>query len=344
MKAIKTSTYPLDKCYAIARIIYMEKPHIVIAAEKEGSCLLFTEQGQFVETIWQGPSGTMSIVPLNNRDGAFLATKNMFSPNDANKACIVSVQPAKKGWHSKTIAEVPYAHRFDVLVSQNKRYLVCATIKKACEYKEDWRYPGQYLAYELPEDLSGELNLKPQLIMDGLLKNHGYIRRTDTQSDYSVISSETGVFEIHPPVKGENDWAVTQLINEPTSDMAFADFDGDGQEEMITLSPFHGDTVKVFKRKNGQWTCIYEHPEKLPFVHSIWAGKIKDKYVAVIGHRKGDSRDLYAFFYEDGTYKADILDKDCGSTNVLVYSVGAQDYLVSANREINEIAFYKLEV
>ncbi|WP_428770579.1 hypothetical protein V1L52_01745 [Treponema sp. HNW] len=343
MKAIKTSTYPLDKCYAIGRILYRDKPHIVIAAEKEGACLLFTEEGQFVETIWQGPSGTMSIVPLNDKDGSFLATKNMFSPNDGDKACIVSVQPAQKNWQTKTIAKVPYAHRFDVLVSQNKRYLVCATIKKACEYKEDWRYPGQYLACELPENLSGEQDLKPRLIADGLLKNHGYIRRTDTQGDYSVISCHTGVFEMHPPQTGKTDWTIRQLIGEPVSDIAFTDFDGDGRDEMITLSPFHGDTVKIFKQKNGQWTCVYEHPEKLPFVHSIWAGKIKDKNLAVIGHRKGDSRDLYAFFYEDGTYKAEVLDKDCGSTNVLVYDVQGIDYLVSTNREINEIAFYRLE-
>jgi len=343
MKAIKKAVYPLDKCYALADIRYKEKPYIVVAAEKEDACLLFTAEGQFIQKIWDGPSGTMSIVPLENENGAFLATKKMFSPNNADQACIVLVTSCAEGWREKTIAAVPYAHRFDVLQANGKRYLVCATIKKACEYKEDWRFPGQYLACELPKDLSGAVDLKPQLIVDGLLKNHGYIRRRDVHGDYSVIGADSGIYEIHPPCKDNNEWVVNKILEEPTSDMAFTDFDGDGQEEMITLSPFHGDTVKIFKKRNCIWNCVYEHPEKLEFVHSIWAGKVKDKHIAIIGHRKGESRDLYGFIYDNG-YHAELLDKDCGSTNVLVYSVGTQDYLVSANREMNEVAFYELEV
>lgn len=343
MKAIKKATYPLDKCYALSHIRKNNTSYIAIAAEKEDACLLFTAKGQFIEKIWNGPSGTMSIVPLQNENGAFLATKKMFSPDNGNDAYIALLTPSSDGWQEKKIADIPYAHRFDVLRCASKRYLVCATIKKSCEYKGDWRFPGQYTACELPEDLSGSVDLKPQVVIDGLLKNHGYIHRCDTNGDYSIIGTDSGIYEIHPPCGTQSDWTVTKLLEEPTSDMAFTDFDGDEQEEMITLSPFHGDTVKIFKKQKGVWNCVYEHPDKLEFVHSIWAGKIKGKSIAIIGHRKGESRDLYCFFYDNG-YRTQLLDKDCGSTNVLVYSVGNADYLVSANREINEIAFYELQV
>ncbi|QTQ16831.1 hypothetical protein [Treponema parvum] len=343
MKAIKKAVYPMQKCYSIAQIQHNDKPYIAVAAEKEDDCLLFTPEGKFVETIWKGPSGTMSIVPLQGENGAFLATKKMFSPNNADEACIVLVRPTAQGWKEKTLIKIPYAHRFDVLESDGKRYLVCATIKKTKEYEDDWRFPGQYLACELPPEPENA-DLKLQVIVDGLLKNHGYIRRHDKNGDYSVISSATGIFEIHPPTDKNSEWSVEKLLDEETSDMAFADFDGDGQDEMVTLSPFHGNTVKFFKKQDAgcSWKCVYEFPKKLEFVHAIWAGTVKGKQVAVIGHRKGESRDLYVFSYDNG-YRAEVLDKDCGSTNVLVYNFMGKDRIVSANREINEIAFYEFE-
>ena len=85
-------------------------------------------------------------------------------------------------------------------------------------------------------------------------------------------------------------------------------------------------------------------PHKVEFVHSIWAGGLEGKPYAIIGHRKGESRDLLGFSYKDGFFKVDMLDKDVGSTNVMHYVRNSQDCLVSTNREINEIAFYDIKV
>lgn len=35
--------------------------------------------------------------------------------------------------------------------------------------------------------------------------------------------------------------------------MAFADFDNDGELEMLTISPFHGEKISIFKKQDGEF-------------------------------------------------------------------------------------------
>jgi hypothetical protein len=345
MKLVKKKTYPMEKCYAITPLEYNGSRHIVVAAEKTDACVLFDEEGNYEDTIWTEPGGTMSLVqwPLSN--GVFLASQRMYSPNDSKDAEIVMVSPnSNGGWSVNTLVKIPFVHRFDVLTVGTKRYLLASTIKSGHKYKEDWSSPGQVLVAELPFEITADVTLDFTIIKDGLLKNHGYCRMKDSDGDYSVISAENGVYSVKPPTSRKPDWEVKLLLKEPISDIAFVDFDGDGKDEMITLSPFHGDTIRIHHENENGYEVIYEYPYKVGFVHSLWAGIMEGKPYAIIGHRKGDSRDLLGFSYHEGTFKVDILDKDVGSTNVLHYECRGQHRLVSTNREINEIAFYDIEV
>ena len=133
-----------------------------------------------------------------------------------------------------------------------KYYLIASTIKSGHEYKEDWSSPGQVLVAELPAIFSPESNIEFTVIKEGLLRNHGYCRQKNSDGDYSVISADNGVFSVRPPTKNNPQWEVDCLLEESISDIAFVDFDGDGKNEMITLSPFHGDTIRGVPRKKGR--------------------------------------------------------------------------------------------
>jgi len=345
MNLKKIGTFPLDKCYAIAELTYNGQPHFVVAAEKVDKCLLFDLEGNLVDTIWEGPGGTMSIVPIPSLPGSFLATQQMYSPNDAQNAKIVLVSPKEHGgWSVHEVAKIPFAHRFDLLSCPSGEYLVVATIKSGHLYKNDWSTPGQFLVsqFTVPE-MKDTLNFS--VVLDGVFHNHGYLHRQDADGDYAVISGDEGVFEIHPPKEAGKSWTITKLLDDGISDMAFVDFDGDGKEEMIAISPFHGDTIRVYKDMGQRYLRqVWELPEKREFAHSIFAGTIGGKAIAIIGHRKGPSRDLMGFTYDRAGYRMEILEKDCGSTNVLLHEDDRGVTLVSANREINEIAFYRMEL
>ncbi len=336
------ATHHLEKCYAINSITLDGKAHIVVAAEKVNRCLLFDQSGALVDTIWEEPGGTMSIVPLPDQNRAFLASQLMYSPNDSKEAKIVLVEREASGlWKIEPYLEIPFIHRFDILKTPTAYYFIGATIKNNHAFKDDWSSPGRIWVGEF----GSNHHTPPQLTeyLGGLTRNHGFCKRSDHRGDYAVISADEGVFAIHPPVGAESGWSHAQLLDTPVSDMLFVDFDGDGEEEMLVLSPFHGEDVSIYKMVNGDYQEIYRHPTPLPFAHALWADVVAGKPIAFLGHRMGASRDLYAISWDGTTYRFDVMLKDVGSTNLFGYRVGDTHYLVSANREIDQIGFYRIE-
>ena len=92
------------------------------------------------------------------------------------------------------------------------------------------------------------------------------------------------------------DWSVEQLTDQPASDAVLLDLDGDGVPELLTISPFHGDTVEIWRMRNGRYRPAYEYPEKLPFLHAIYGGTVCGRPTVYAGNREGD-RLLLGFFY-----------------------------------------------
>ena len=45
--------------------------------------------------------------------------------------------------------------------------------------------------------------------------------------------------------------------------MAFADFDNDGELEMLTISPFHGEKISIFKKQDGEFKKVYTYEKDL---------------------------------------------------------------------------------
>ena len=159
---------------------------------------------------------------------------------------------------------------------------------------------------------------------------------------WAAVAAENGIFKVVPPAGRGGDWSVETLTEDAASDMTFADFDGDGEKEMLVMTPFHGDTVKIYKRVNGAYACVKTFEEKYEFAHGIWGTEIDGKGIAIVGHRKG-KRDLLACKYDGSSYVMEVLDEDVGPANVRCYAKGAKTGLVSTNREIDEIAFYEIE-
>lgn len=340
MKIQKQKLAELTKCYCVAPLTFREKPCFLVASEKEFSCLLFDADGQFLDEIWKEPGGTMSAVQLPGCDGAFLATHRFYSPNNCREASIVMCRYLDGAWQTRTLVSLLGVHRFDILNRNGTNYLIACTIKSDYEGKDDWRFPGAVMACPLPSDLlslwdSPSLPLK--MIREGLTKNHGYSRDGDT----GIITSQEGVFRFIPPDRPDLSWKTEQLLDQPTSDALLIDLDGDGEKELLTLSPFHGDTLRIFRKIGAQYRPVFEYEETIPFAHAICPAALGERKVAVIGHRQG-RRDLLAVDFSNGDYRVTVLDHDIGPTNALCIDEGSPCKIISANREINEIAYYTL--
>lgn len=345
LKVNKKVVGELEKCYSLALLNYKGAQHFLCAAEKVNKCYLISLAGEIEETVWEEPGGVMTMVQVPGTDGQFLATRKFYSPNDSKEASIVVVTPrGKDDWEVRTLCNLPFVHRFDILQAGGKNYLIACALKDGHEYKEDWRFPGKVFAAELPDDLSSyndEHQLELTELKDGMLKNHGYYRHVEADgSSSSIVSCEGGVYQFLPP-NGQRGWEIKTLITDAASDGLLLDLDGDGEEELCTIAPFHGDTVNIYKKTAGEFQLVYTHPEKLEFLHAICGTKICGKNTWILGNRKGD-RKLLAFTYEDGQYQAQELDRGYGAANVLHYVYEGKDVVVAANRETDQIARYEL--
>lgn len=348
MKAVKKVIGKLNKCYSIAPLTYEGEEYFLVAAEKQDPCYLFDTEGNKVDTVWEGPGGVMSMVQVPGSNGQFLATHKFYSPNDSKEAKIVIVTPKAKGdWEVRTLVELPHVHRFDIVKRNGVNYLIACALKSGHEFKEDWSMPGKVYAAVLPEDLGSfddENQLKLTVLKENMLKNHGYYRVVEDGVETSVVSADCGVFQFIPPENKDGEWEIKTLITDATSDAALVDLDEDGEKELLTLAPFHGEKIRIYKKMDGEFKQVYEYEKTAEFTHAIYAGTLLGKPAAVVGHRKGE-RNLIAFTYdkEAGAYKSEILDYDCGSANVYHYMKDGKDIIIGANREIDEIAMYEIE-
>lgn len=345
MKTTKRKISDLTLCYCVAPLQYQGKPHFLVASEKEHPCLLFDADGTLVEEVWAQPGGVMSMVQLPDTDGVFLATHKFYSPNNSKEAKIVLCRREADGWQVQTLAELPFVHRFDILTRGDAHWLLACCLKSGYEYKDDWRFPGLTLACRLPNDLlekpeNFRLELTP--LREGMLKNHGYSRDVSNGVESGIVACDTGVFRFTPPEAPGRDWQIETLLETPVSDALLLDLDADEEKELLTLSPFHGDTLCVYKKQGGVFEKVFEYEKKIEFAHAICAAHFGGETMAVVGHRKG-ARDLLAVRFGSEGYFVEQLDHDVGPANALFARLNGQNVLISANREINEVAYYTLE-
>ena len=346
MNVTKKVVGELEKCYALTMLHYHGHDHFLVAAEKVNQCRLYDLDGNQEEVLWSEPGGIMTMQQVPGSDGQFLSTRKFYSPNDSKNASIVVVTPmGKDDWEVRVLVKLPFVHRFDILQSGGKNYLIACCLKTDHEFKDDWRFPGRVCVAELPDDLSKftyQNQLELTTIKEGMLKNHGYYRHVNPDgSTSSIVSCDNGVFHFFPPKTPSGDWTIEQLIDQPASDGLLLDIDNDGEEELCTIAPFHGDTINIYHKRNGKFELEYTYPEKLEFMHAIFGGMICGKPTWILGHRKGE-RYLLAFTHDGKGYNAQVLDKGCGAANVLHYVHNGKDIIIATNREVNEIAMYEL--
>ncbi len=350
MKIEKQVIASLNKCYSISPLDYKGTPCFLVAAEKHDPCYLFDEDGTLLETVWDEPGGVMTMVPVPNGGGAFLATHQFYSPNDSANAKIVIATPVSENhWEIRTLVDAPFVHRFGILSRNGINYLLVCCLKSGHEYKDDWRSPGTCFAAVLPDDLS-QFDQAHQLpltkLKDGMLKNHGYSSVRMDGYDAAVVGCEEGVFLFSPPAAPDQAWNIEQLLSIPTSDAVLMDFDNDGLLELGCIAPFHGASLVIYHLDvHGnyvpQWK--YSRPEsETEMIHATCACSVLGRPTWIVGWRKG-SKDTIAITWNGSDYSTEFIDRCTGCANAMHFvDRKGQDVIIATNREIDEVARYTI--
>lgn len=342
MQVKKSVITNLTKCYSLAELDHQGGKAYLVASEKQYPCLLLSREGKVLDKVWDDPGGVMTMEPLP--DGSFLATHRFYSPNDSKGASLVWATPGTNGWQVRTLCSLPFVHRFGLLHREGVTYLVACTLKSDHQFKEDWTCPGRIWVGQLPDDLTAvgpepPLALTP--LVSGLFRNHGFFKSCREDGETCLVGTENGILKLTPPMPG-GQWQVETLLTEPASDMLLADFDGDGQLEMLVFAPFHGEKLTIYKQRGAEWKPVFQASEPLLFLHALAVGTLGGREVAVVGHRNGN-RDLCLIECREGEYHMNVLDHDVGPANVLCRGEGENLWILSANREIDEVAMYLVQ-
>lgn len=340
MKIEKHFLTAMNRCYSTNSIVVDGETRIMLATEGEGPCLAWSGP-DYTQShpVWEMPGGTMSIVPIPGTNGEFLATQKFFKMFQWEEAKVVHVRPLSDGGYEITdILHMPYIHRFDLLTVNGRHYFIGCTLATTKDSKEDWSNPGKIWVGEF----TGTGPLQVRVLKDGLTKNHGYSRLTRGEAMCSLVTCEEGAFEVTPPQTPDGEWKVEQFMDWPISDISAIDIDADGELEFATIEPFHGEYFRIYKKIDGAYKRVYEHPEISEFYHVVVGSTLAGVPVFIGGCRRGKQQLFYvcASNTKPLELKMEVIEEGVGPSNVYVVHEAGRDIIVSANREKAEAALY----
>lgn len=325
-----------DKVYSTCIGSHKGNKVFIGCSEGPGVANAFIEDN--MSRIWDGPGGTMNFVPVPGMEDVYFATQKFLPVFEASECTLNLVTYYDHSWSIKEIMKFPYLHRFQLFAVGKDAYLFGATLSEHKDSQQDWSKPGSVFVGKLSlNDLSAPIELRE--IYKGITRNHGlWFEPGLGENGTFLVGGDEGAFSFGIPCDPIRDsWKISKLLDTPVSDMALCDIDNDGQLEMLTIEPFHGNIARLYKLDQGKPTCIKEY--EIDFGHVVWGGKLGKKQRFLLGFRRG-SMQLLAISYDQGAYHSELVDEQTGPSQVSVVSEGDVSYVLSANRQINELAVY----
>ncbi|MGB5444389.1 MAG: hypothetical protein WBM99_02690 [Psychromonas sp.] len=281
----------------------------------------------------------MSIIPIPNKKNEFLAVNEFYLKATPSLAKFVWGKHTENGWEIKEVQSLPYLHRFDIYDVNGENYVIAATIARSKEHKEDWSKPGQVYVAKLPDNPEQGLEFKE--ILDGCFRNHGYSKGADKEGRaIGYFGSDSGVIKITPPHTG-GEWQCETIMEGNISEIALADLDNDGVEEIITIEEFHGNRVQIYKLIDGQYTKVWTYEPEIDFAHSLVGCKLAGKNSFVVAIRRVNA-ELFVVQYNDGKYEVTVVEQGVGPANLEVVNRENDDLIIAANHTASEAAVYRV--
>jgi hypothetical protein len=284
------------------------------------------------------PGGVMSFIPVPGSPDLFFSIMGLFPPFIGAEAGVFMHQRLGDKWKSQKAMDLPFAHRCEILHRNGKNYLFAASVSKHKADPPDWSKPGEMYLTRLEDNPTIPLN--PEMIDNSLTRNHGMLRTKIEGTETICISGAEGIYYFEQ-LPG-NKWVKKLLFEKEVSEFCFIDLDGDGREELVTIEPFHGEALNVYKRNGLNWELKFS--DTLSFGHGLSCGFFNNEPVIVVGNRRGSfTLDLFKVIdLDQGKFSRTVLEEDAGPTQTQVFTANGTDYILSANQKKNEVALYNL--
>jgi hypothetical protein len=305
-------------------------------SETEPDVQLYDLANEKAETVGDCPGGMMSFIPVPDHPDSFVTIMGLFPPFKGKTAGIYLHQKSGSDWKTVKALELPFAHRCEFISHRGNHCLIAAAVSKYKEDPADWSRPGIVQVVSLGD--GPEPAWQSEIIDTGITRNHGMTKTEINGHETICVSGAEGIFSIVPGQ--EDQWNVNSIFEKEVSEMTFIDLDGDGNREMVTVEPFHGNTLNIYKYSGSGWELRFS--DSLSFGHGLSSGVFNSTPTIVVGSRRG-SFALETITVSDlakGAVTRKVIEEDAGPTQTQVFSYGSVDYIMSANQGKNEVALY----
>ena len=370
MTTHKTKLADLESGYAISTLRLNGATHVIAAPEGKGPFILFPPPEWKPTILADGHGGVMSIVELPGHESTLAASGECYPGFQFENGGVFLLHPgepqeepeprhsrhsargsnrdrggiaqAEVMWSVKRGFDLPFAHRLDTLSIKGRPYLISATSAAGKANKDDWSRPGTVYATRIPEQLDG---IWEQVqILEGIFRNHGLHHTVLDGRETLLVGGAQGLIALLVPSEEGEPWERHTLLPREVSEVYAADLDEDGQMELVTIEPFHGNQLSVYKRSgdriDGSWHRLFE--ADLSFGHGLWAGSLAGEPAVMAGSRTGDM-DLSVFSIQSlvpFVAQRSVIERGAGPTQLLVLQENGQEHIFSVNQSLSEVAMY----
>jgi hypothetical protein len=310
--------------------------YVGAGSETEPDVRLFDMATGTSEHLENCPGGMMGIIPVPGMPQNLVSIMGLFPPFIGNEAGIYSHRKSPEGWETSKVLDLPFAHRCEFLPDDKRNILVAATVSKYKKDPADWSRPGEI--HTIPLEKIKDGHWQSQLISSAITRNHGMSRSTVNGVEQLYISGSEGIFSVS--LSPEGSFALVPLFEKEVSEMTLIDLDGDGNSELVTIEPFHGDTLNIYKRIGEEWKLKFR--DSISFGHGLSSGFFNGVAVIMAGNRN-NTLALESFTINDlnkGSVNRTIIEENAGPTQTQVFTFGDTDYILSANQRKHEVALY----
>jgi hypothetical protein len=186
--------------------------------------------------------------------------------------------------------------------------------------------------------VSQSIDLEP--VLPALFKNHGLLVSELAGKRVLVITGAEGMF-VHD--LDRSGWDFDRVIDHEISEVWLHDLDGDGKQELVTIEPFHGNELHVYKQDGSGWQSILQY--ELVYGHGVWVGMIRGKTTILVGNRDGHC-DLEAYVVDSTsplTLRKVVIDAGVGTANLTVVPGQDADRVFTTNQSASEVAVYAIQ-
>ena len=335
----KTVIHHMNMPYAIGTLGFGTEHSVVCATEDHGPVVRIAPPFRQARAFLPGPGGCMALVSDPERSGELYAVMGCFVGYKFQGGGIYWTRAPHEGECTAVrILDLPFAHRIGLARRGAARYLLAANLAADKKDAADWTSPGGVYAARLDGVADTPLQLQP--VLTGIHKNHGFLMANLEGKPSLLIGAAEGLIAVDLGAGAtDKEWPSRQVLAQETSELAVFDVDGDGADELITIEPFHGNTLRAYRKSGKSWKAFWD--AELEFGHCVLAGMFDGGRSIIVSNRAGN-RDLLLFQFDADSAKPRrvVVDAGAGAANMIVLGHGGRDHLFAANQAAGEIVMY----